>query len=520
VSEPRPVVIVGTGPAGVSAALALRARGVPVHLLEAGTGAVTLPPAGNYLDLRRHDAAQWRWQVGEGGESLRAPAQASPKLRVPGLRSIFEGFGERNRIDAAPGFHLVGAMAPGGLSNAWGCGVARFDGEELGALQGVRDELLASYATVATRMGLSGASDDGLRDYFGLDDWSGPALPLDALHGHLWQRHRQRPGVLRLGRARVAVLGSARAGRSACDLSGLCLWGCPGRATWSAALDLEQLRRDPGVTLELDARVEQLRADGEGGWWLAVDGRAGLRQLRARRVLLATGTLATTRLAWAALAQPPAELRLQSNPMAAFLLALPRFLGAAREPAFGLAQLSFVIESGAAGPGFGNLFSTAGLPVSEFLQHLPLRRRAGLPLLRALLPATVVGNLFLPGALSSHRLRLDGGGRMRVEPGQAPGLEAALEGARTTLASGFRRLGGWMLPGSFVPGAPGADLHYACTLPHATDPAPHQCHPDGQLAGLPGVHVIDGASLPVLPAKAHTLTLMANADRIARLVPA
>jgi hypothetical protein len=39
---------------------------------------------------------------------------------------------------------------------------------------------------------------------------------------------------------------------------------------------------------------------------------------------------------------------------------------------------------------------------------------------------------------------------------------------------------------------------------------------DGQIAGLPGIYAVDGASLPLLPAKAHTLTVMANADRIAR----
>ena len=31
-----------------------------------------------------------------------------------------------------------------------------------------------------------------------------------------------------------------------------------------------------------------------------------------------------------------------------------------------------------------------------------------------------------------------------------------------------------------------------------------------------GLYVVDGAALTRLPAKAHTLTIMANADRIAR----
>lgn len=519
-SDGTPVVVVGAGPAGVTAALALRERGVPVHLVEAGERGVVLPPRGEYLELRHADRDQWRWLLGAGGEALDAPANASPKLRVPGLRPVFEGFAQANRIDAVEGFHVVGALSPGGLSNAWGCGVAAFLPHELGVLDDVRDDLAASYERVGHRVGLSGASDDALKDYFGVDGFSGPALPLDALHARLFARCERLKGRLRLGRARVAVLGESRPGRAACDQSGLCLWGCPGRATWSAALDLQALAADPGVTLELGACVDNLRSDGEGGWWLSVRGRDGMRQQRARRVLLAAGTLATTRLAWEAMSERPAELALQSNPMAAFLLTLPRFFGAARAPAFGLAQLSFTLDRGDAGPAFGNLFSTHGLPVSEFLRHLPISRSAGLPLLRALLPATIVGNVFLPGDLSRHRLQLGDDGRMRVIPGQSPHVPVAFQDVRRQLVSGMRKLGAWMLPGSFVVGAEGADLHYAATLPHARLPAPHECHLNGQVAGLPGIHVVDGASLPQLPAKAHTLTLMANADRIARNLPA
>ena len=38
----------------------------------------------------------------------------------------------------------------------------------------------------------------------------------------------------------------------------------------------------------------------------------------------------------------------------------------------------------------------------------------------------------------------------------------------------------------------------------------------GEVAGLNGVHVVDGACLSVLSEKSHTLTIMANADRIGR----
>ena len=48
------------------------------------------------------------------------------------------------------------------------------------------------------------------------------------------------------------------------------------------------------------------------------------------------------------------------------------------------------------------------------------------------------------------------------------------------------------------------------------NPGAFETNEDGELAGLPGLHIVDGAVLASLPAKAHTLTIMANADRIGR----
>ena len=296
----------------------------------------------------------------------------------------------------------------------------------------------------------------------------------------------------------------------------MCLWGCARHATWSAALDADVLGRHPGVQLDAGHVVERLLRDGDA-WRLECSTRDGPRVLRARRVLLAAGTLASTRLALAALASPPRELCMLSNPMAAFLLLLPGALGEPRGRAFGLAQLTFAVEDARLPRAFGNLFSTAGLPLSEFLEHAPVSRAAALPLFRRLLPAMVVANLFLPGEWSSHRVALDGAGVLRVRAGFAEGIDGALAGLRGLLSLSLRRLGAWMPPGSFVAGLPGADIHYAATLPIRAQPAAaHECDVDGQVAGLPGVYAVDGASLPMLPAKAHTLSLMANADRIAR----
>ncbi|GAB2503043.1 FAD-dependent monooxygenase [Lysobacter humi (ex Lee et al. 2017)] len=509
------VLVIGAGPAGTSAALALRDCGIGVRLVDAGRAPVAWPPAGEMLSLRFADAGQQRWQLGADFESLAAPAGNSPKLRVPGFQGMFRDYARENCIVGEDGFQVVGALAAGGLSNAWGCGVAAFDDRDLEPLDAdERAAMRRAYARVATRMGISGRADDALADRLGIDAWADPGVALDPLMASLLARSRALPAGLYLGRARVAVTTRARDGRESCDLSGMCLWGCARRATWNAAWDLQRLQADPGVHIIEGWIAERLVRDG-AGWRVEGRGPHGHESLRADRVLLAAGTLATTRLALTAMADPPQALALQSNPMAAFLLALPRALGRCHDRAFGLAQLSFALDDPAGAPAFGNLFSTAGLPVSEFLEHMPVPRAAALPLLRALLPASIVGNVFLPGAWSRHRLTLRGSD-LHVQAGHAPDLPQVMERLRSRLAVGFRRTGAWMLPSSFVVGAPGADIHYASTLPMRRRPAPHECATDGQVAALPGVYAVDGASLPTLPERAHTLSIMANADRIAR----
>ncbi|HZX80241.1 MAG TPA: GMC oxidoreductase [Lysobacter sp.] len=515
------IVIIGAGPAGVSAAWALAERGLRPRLLDAGSAGIGLPPDRDYLDARFHDAGQADWMLGGPARPV-AGDGTSPKLRVPGFHAIFGRYAERNAIHGDDGFHVVGALAAGGLSNAWGCGVAAFGADELAPLR--LTDMQDAYGRVAQRMGISGASDDPLRPRLGLDAWADAPIELDGLHARLWaHRHALKDPRIAFGRARVAVIGTDRDGRGGCTRRGLCLWGCPRRSTWSALHDLEALRRRDAVRLDTGWHVERLSRDGDA-WRIEGSTNHGPSCVRARRVLLATGTLATTRLVLRALGESlgtaPAQVRLQSNPMAAFLAVVPATFGRAPAKAFGLAQLSYEILPPGMRGAFGNLFSTAGLPVSEFLAHLPTTRAAGLPLLRTLLPSCTVGNVFFDGALSSHHVRLASDGSLHVTPGDTVELPAARREVERIVGAALRRLGAWMLPGSFLPGRPGADLHYASTLPMGRDPAAHECHPDGQIAALPGLHVIDAACLPALPAKPHTLTVAANADRIARVVAA
>jgi choline dehydrogenase-like flavoprotein len=70
------------------------------------------------------------------------------------------------------------------------------------------------------------------------------------------------------------------------------------------------------------------------------------------------------------------------------------------------------------------------------------------------------------------------------------------------------------MPGGFKIGHPGDDIHYAGTLPMKKNPRKYETTLEGEVAGLPGIFVVDGSVLNSLPLKSHTYTIMANANRI------
>lgn len=514
-------IVVGSGPAGVSAAFPLVESGLRVLMVDGGETPGIGVPDTEYLTARTSDPRQWEWMLGRGYQALRTPNATSPKFRAPTLEYVFRGFAEANRIEAE-GFTPVGSLAVGGLSNAWGCGVARFSGSDLEGFPFPEETLAPSFEAVARRIGISGRTRDDLSDFFGVDSWAQKPIPMDALHERLerkYLRHRRAltGGGFRLGRARLAVLSEPESSqRQPCSQQGFCLWGCAREALYSARYELRQLARHPTFHHRSGFVVDRLQRDGHGWRVCGHSRRNGSGEaFVGSSVVMAAGTLATTSVLMRSL-PGFTETRLLALPMAAFVLWLPAFLGTTRTQASGLAQLAFTLDGAPSGTICGFTFSTHALPVAEFVRHAPLARRHALRLFRALLSSTIVANCFFPGRLSQNRMTLRPDGSVRVIGGATPGLPGELAWARTRLRAAFGRAGAVLLPATFTPGQTGSDAHYAGTVPMRRHPEIGESTAEGEVLGLPGVYVADASSFPSLPAKSHTLALMACADRVGR----
>lgn len=517
------VIIVGSGPAGVSAAFPLIESGLRILMVDGGYGEEKLPPEKNFIEWRAYDVDQFSRMIGDDYHSLKMHGMgASPKLRVPALDYVFKDFKSSNRISTS-NFSAIGSLAKGGLSNAWGCGVACFSDSELSAFPFPPSDLKTSYAEIARRIGVSGGLNDDMSDYFGLDEFSQPPIELDPMHKYFLDRynvyrHQLTSQNFKMGRPRLAILSKDLKDRKACTLTGNCLWGCHRRSLYSASYEISELLKRKNFDYLPGFLVSNIVKHGVG--W-SIEGRNLSKNINesisAPKIFLAAGTIASTRLALRT-SRYYGEVPLLSCPTAAFMLWAPKFLGIQRAPSFGSGQLVFNLDIGKGVNAYGATFSTIGIPVAEFLAHLPFSARYGADILRNLLSSCVVGNFFLPGSYGAARAKLDCNDDLVISHSVNPELTELMGSARKILKNGYRKLGAILLPGSFKMGSPGGDIHYSGTLPMRHEPSPAETSWLGELGSCKGIHLVDGSSLSSLPEKPHTLTIMANADRIAKKV--
>ncbi len=524
-------IVVGSGPSGVSAAWPMLEAGMRVVLLDGGKERQSPVVRGAYHDLRRRDPGQWRVFFGSGLESLRPAGPPSPKFDAPGSRFAFEGHAVAEKIEGQ-GFAAIVSLARGGLSNIWGAGIATYGDAELEGFPLAAADLATSYRSVARRIGVTGFSADDLDGGLDGDMPSLEPLRLAENAGRLFARYERRRGAVqalgvRVGRPRTAVLTQPVGERGACTFCDMCVWGCAEGAIYSAAQELPALLAHAGCDYRPGTLARTIAA-GPGGWRVAVgDARGeGTGTVTGRRLVLAAGALVTTRLVLELQGRFDEPVAVLGAPGLGFALCLPERIGAAvatRE--FSMGQLSFLAAGDSGRPAdaaYGTLFPASGLPASLVIDRMPLSRPSAIRLYARLQPALLFGNCFLPGRYSRSSARLErdaaGGSRLVVRGGVADELPGRVARLRRQLARAWRRLGAFVIPGSFSPIGPGEDVRYAGMLPMRRFPGPGEVDAAGELHGAPGLHIVDLSVFPTLPAKHHTLTMMANADRIGRIV--
>jgi choline dehydrogenase-like flavoprotein len=468
-------------------------------------------PCGD-IDGFRRAPSRWEVQFSHNLSGLDPAGDQSPKLTTPLAREVLANFATTMGLQVRD-FIALGSLSQGGLSNIWGAVATVYDDEDLAGFPIRQADLLPSYASVMQRIGVSGCAGAA-----GLPVEEGPTLtaPAERLLNTAF-RSPARDGGFVLERTTNAVLMGNRSGREGCARCGMCLWGCRRNSIYVSGLELPQLCRFPHFRYCRATLVRRLLPH-DMGHALEIDGKTGCTLLPAPRVLLAAGTIATTSLVLRRLGSIRST-RLLTNPVGGMAFMIPAlFAEPLPKRSFALGQLSYRFPLRDGGQAAGIIYGADALPLAGIAARLPISRPAALRLTRALAPSLLLATCYLPGRFSANTLRVAGEGDQRqilIEGVQTDATRHTLLAAGRRLVREMRRLGAFALPGSLRIAQPGADAHYAGTLPMGGN-GPAACAPTGELNGSPGLYIADGAVLPDLPAKHCTLTIMANADRIAR----
>lgn len=519
-SERLDAVVIGSGPSGVCAARTLLEGGRSVLLVDAGDYCPVPATSAALGDLRRQGETSWPLFLGRDLGALGAVAESSPKLRTPRAAALGAQYLGALGI-ATSNFVAAGALAVGGLSNFWGASASAFSSADLERYPVTAESLAPHYHEIARRVGISGADGDDLGAYHGdlpVDgDLPAPAPIAALLDRYARRRDRLRGQGFTLGRARNAVLAIAKsAGRQACALDDLCLWGCARGAIYSSALEIAELERFAKFRFERNFMVTAITS-ANGAWRIEAEQAGQRRSLESGTVLLAAGTLATTRLVLELLGWHGRPVKLLTNPVFAAGFFIPALVGGALPgQGFAMAQLQYVLDEAglAADYAAGALYLADGLPASEFISRLKLSRPAARAVTRAMMPAMVLATCYLSSDHSDNWMTLRLDGTLLIKGGHGPAADERAAHLLRRLRGALRSLGLFPVPGPADLSMPGSDFHYAGTLPMGAS-GPLATTEAGELVGARGLYIVDGASLPRLPAKPPTLTAMANAARIA-----
>ena len=527
-SQTADVIVIGSGASAVHAARPLVESGRRVIMLDVGREDRTyepLIPEEPFAEIRRGDTEQHRYFLGDHFESVSADALgAGPQVTPPRRFVLRETDPAALRADH---FAALESWAQGGLAGVWGAVSFPFTERELEKCALPPATLAEYYEAVARIIGVAGCDED-LRGVSGKLDAALPPAEMDNRAEAILARYRKnREGLRRagfsLGRPFLAMLTRPLGGRSAQAYHDMDFWSNAGGSVYRPAITLGELKADPHFSYRYPYEVHSFAEDAQGkvSVTASAPGSKTDESFEARALILAAGTLGTARIVLRSLNQYDTRVPLTSNPHSYVPCLVGPSLGQRpRERCHSLAQLTLIYNPEKNGERLvqAQYYSYRSLLLFRLLKESRLPGREALRILRDLshaLGVWVIQHEDVQGAGKYCVLRKDkktGGDLLEIvyEPDAAG--ERTRRQNEKALIGAMRQMGCWPL--KLVHPGHGASAHYASTFPAGETDRPLTTDGTGRLRGTRSVYLADGSSFNYLPAKALTLTLMANARRI------
>lgn len=528
------VIVVGSGAAGAMAAQTLAERGRGVTVIDGGRRDdryASVIPEADFDTIRRTDPDQHRYFLGDDYEGLGlADSRVGSQLTPP--RAFLADGVDRLLPIAGESFRPLESLAYGGLGGGWGLGCYVYAEAELERMGLDPAAMLEAYRTVVDRIGVSGDPTDDAGPYTlrSVHDVQ-PPVALEPSLARLLRRYERRRAEFRgrdvvVGRSALALLTESKDGRAATGDQDMGFWSDAGRSAYRSWITMDRLREQNAVTYVGGCLVTRFAETDDGVRVEGIDvGSGEARTFSGRRLVLAGGVLGTARIVLRSLGHDGERLPILCNPYTYVPCLQPAQLGAAvpvRKTSFSPLVLHDDPGGGFMDAGVAALFTYRSLLLFKLVKEAPLNVADARRVLHYLQSAFVIAGVHHPDAgRPSRTLGLvahDGptGDALAVDFTLEPDEERANAARERRIAVSLRRLG--CLPLKRIRTPPGASIHYGGTLPYDSRGSRMTLAADGSLAGTARVVVADGSGLRFLPARGPTLTLMANAHRVASAV--
>ncbi|HYM80063.1 MAG TPA: GMC oxidoreductase [Candidatus Limnocylindria bacterium] len=518
-------LVVGSGPAGIAAALALLDRDQPVTLIDVGR------------DLESEVAATPRQLAGLPYDAWPpallerlANLSGSVKGGFPMKTNFGSDFAYRGAPDLMPldvrDAEIIVSLARGGLSNVWGSNVFSFAVADFRGWPIDGDSLAPAYRAVLRHIPLSAGRGDDLEAIMPLycDRLEPRFLSRQAeqmLRDLADHREALHASGLFFGPSRLGLRTSASATDAGCVRCGLCLHGCPYDLIYRSAHTLTELEAHPRFRYAGGFYATRFAETASGVEVHAVreGGRAPAR-FEGARLFLGCGAYSTARLILESLARHGLEVTmLESQYFLIPMLHWRNFPKAPEERLQTLSQICLRLRDPAVCPeDVHMLLYTYSRLVAAAVAESPARFAP--PLSRALLGRLLALQGYLHSDVSARlvlslRRNQTGPAALSVAGRTHPETVPTIRRIEARLSRLARLIRASPIPFMTRIAKPGKSYHTGGTFPMQRDPGPLQSDLLGRPMGLARVHVVDASVFPTIPATNLTLTVMANAYRIA-----
>jgi choline dehydrogenase-like flavoprotein len=506
-------IVIGSGPAGTWSSKKLSERGFKVAVLDIGD----LPPnvsypKKNFYELKKQGLNHKHF-IGDNYEALENVWNdfLSPKLKSPLMRFITRHSKEFKLNDD---FHGLSSSARGGLANAWGGHLYRFNEDELQEFPFNYSEIKPFYDEISKEVGISGSEDDLLS--FLLEEPNLlPCLNLDNLSKYAYNKYRLKrkslnKSSLYLGSPRIAISTKPHNDRRKYNYQNLEFFYPTQETLYSPRFTINKLIKNKEIQYFDSSKVTYFKEDKESVTVYIENVKDRTKsKLEGKKVFIACGVLNSTRLVLRSLKLFEKKLPFLDNQVSYIPLINPFFIGKEQERFTYNAQLNLIFKGI-----YGTFYNLNSILRNDSLFEIPLNFKNLLWASKNLFQSMHILQLWYTGEkLSQNTISLSPNDVLNVN------YTSDIKGQIEPLLIKLLFKIGYISHKTLVKYLePGSSYHYAGTMPMTGTGSPINTNDLGKLKNLDRVHVIDSSIFPSLPSKNLSFTIMANAARIASKV--